>query len=188
MSFTPALPKVAEEFVVSKYIGPAILCQIDPNQFGVMLKSSTSMTAISVIHQLSQSTVRIVLFDDKKAVDLIDHCMLAEKISRLPVPKAVARWTIDFLLQRKQKVKFSNDCVLEWGEVRADVPKITEVSTWKYIDGTTVPKVAKKGDTSKAQDKVTTLENWSNSNRLLLNADKCKELQIYETKLRSSDS
>ena len=25
---------------------------------------------------------------------------------------------------------------------------------------------------------VTTVENWSNSNRLLLNADKCKELQI----------
>ena len=81
-------------------------------------------------------------------------------------------------LHRKQKVKFSNDCVFECGEVRAGVPKTTEVSTWKYIDGTTVPKVAKKGDTSKAQDKVTTLENWSNSNRLLLNADKCKELQM----------
>ena len=34
---------------------------------------------------------QIVLFDDKKAVDLIDHGILAEKISRLPVPKAVAR-------------------------------------------------------------------------------------------------
>ena len=48
---TPALSKVAEEFVVSKYVGPAILCQIDPNQFGVILKSSTSMTATSVIHK-----------------------------------------------------------------------------------------------------------------------------------------
>ena len=56
MSLTPALSKVAEEFVVSKYIGPAILCQIDPNQFGVILKSSTSMTAISVIHKWTQST------------------------------------------------------------------------------------------------------------------------------------
>ena len=46
ISLTPALSKVAEEFVVSKHIGPAILCQIDPNQFGVIPKSSTSMAAI----------------------------------------------------------------------------------------------------------------------------------------------
>ena len=46
ISLTPALSKVAEEFVVSKHIGPAIFCQIDPNQFGVIPKSSTSMAAI----------------------------------------------------------------------------------------------------------------------------------------------
>ena len=56
ISLTPALSKVAEEFVVSKYIGPAMLCQIDPNQFGVIPKSSTSMAAISMIHNWSQST------------------------------------------------------------------------------------------------------------------------------------
>ena len=37
--------------------------------------------------------------------------------------------------------------------------KITEVSTWKYVDDTTVSEVVKKGDTSKAQDAVTTVEN-----------------------------
>ena len=47
--------------------------QINPNQFGVIPKSSTSMAAISMIHNWSQSTdssgaaVRIVLFDYKKA-------------------------------------------------------------------------------------------------------------------------
>ncbi|CAB3992021.1 Hypothetical predicted protein, partial [Paramuricea clavata] len=175
-----ALSKVAEEFVVSKYIGPAILCQIDPNQFGVIPKSSTSMAAISMIHNWSQSTdgtgaaVRVALFDYKKAFDLIDHCILADKISRLPIPKAVVRWTIDFLLDRKQRVKLATDCVSEWGAVPAGVPqgtklgpwlflwmindlKITEVSTWKYVDDTTVSEVVKKGDTSKAQDAVTTI-------------------------------
>ena len=173
ISLTPALSKVAEEFVVSKHIGPVILCQIDPNQFGVIPKSSTSMAAISMIHNWSQSTdgsgaaVRIVLFDYKKAFDLIDHGILAEKISRLPIPKAFVRWTIDFLQDRKQRVKLANDCVLEWGDVPAGVPqgtklvpwlfllmindlKITEVSTWKYVDDSTVSEVVKKGDTSKA--------------------------------------
>ena len=56
--------------------------------------------------------------------------------------------------------------------------KITEVSTWKYVDDTTVSEVVKKGDTSKAQDAVSTVENWSSSNGLHLNADKCKELTL----------
>ena len=185
ISLNPALSKVAEEFVVSKHIGPAILCQIDPNQFGVIPKSSTSMAAISMIHNWSQSTdgsgaaARIVLFDYKKAFDLIDHGILAEKIA--------------------------NDCVSEWGDVPAGVPqgtklgpwlfllmtndlKITEVSTWKYVDDTTVSEVVKKGDTSKAQDAVSTVENWSSSNGLHLNADKCKELQIdFKTTKQSFD-
>ena len=211
ISLTPALSKVAEEFVVSKHIGPAILCQIDPNQFGVIPKSSTSMAAISMIHNWSQSTdgsgaaVRIVLFDYKKAFDLIDHGILAEKISRLPIPKAVVRWAIDFLQDRKQRVKLANDCVSEWGAVPAGVPqgtklgpwlfllmindlKITEVSTWKYVDDTTVSEVVKKGDTSKAQDAVSTVENWSSSNGLHLNADKCKELLVdFKTTKQSFD-
>ena len=201
ISLTPALSKVAEEFIVSKYIGPAILSQIDHNQFGVIPKSSTSMAAISMIHNWSQSTnasgaaVRVVLFDYKKAFDLIDHGILVQKITKLSLPKAVVRWTTDFLFDRKQRVKLANDCVSEWGNVPAGVPqgtklgpwlfllmindlKIDEVSTWKYVDDTTVSEVVKKGDTSKAQDAVTTVENWSNSNRLHLNADKCKELQI----------
>jgi hypothetical protein len=66
-----------------------------------------------------------------------------------------------FLLDRKQRVKLATDCVSEWGAVPAGVPqgtklgpwlflwmindlKITEVSTWKYVDDTTVSEVVKK--------------------------------------------
>ena len=174
ISLTPALSKVAEEFVVSKHIGPAFFPQIDPNLFGVIPKSSTSMAVISMIHNWSQSTdgsgaaVRTVLFDYKKAFDLIDHGILAEKISKLPIPKAVVRWTIDFLQDKKQRVKLANDCVSEWGVVPAGVPQGTKpgpwlfllmindlkITAWKYVDDTTVSEVVKKGDTSKAQDAV----------------------------------
>ena len=153
----------------------------------------------------SGAAVRIVLFDYKKAFDLIDHGILAEKTSRLPFPKAVVRWTIDFLQDRKQRVELANDCVSEWGDVPAGVPqgtklgpwlfllmindlKITEVSTWKYVDDTTVSEVVKKGDTSKAQDADSTVENWSSSNGLHLNADKCKELLVdFKTTKQSFD-
>ena len=50
ISLTPAISKVAEEFVVKLYIAPAILQIIDPCQFGVIPKSSTAHALISMIH------------------------------------------------------------------------------------------------------------------------------------------
>ena len=41
ISLTLALSKLAEDFVVSKYIGPAVLETIDSNQFEAIPNSST---------------------------------------------------------------------------------------------------------------------------------------------------
>ena len=46
ISLTPALSKVAEDFIVVKYISPAILSIIDPDQFGAVPGSSTTHTLI----------------------------------------------------------------------------------------------------------------------------------------------
>ena len=50
ISLTPALSKIAEEFIVAMYIGPAILSIIDPDQFGAIPKSSTTHALISMAH------------------------------------------------------------------------------------------------------------------------------------------
>ena len=50
ISLTPALSKLAEDFVVSKYIGPAVLETIDSNQFGAIPNSSTLHALISMMH------------------------------------------------------------------------------------------------------------------------------------------
>ena len=78
ISLTPSISKVAEKFIVTKYIAPAIKV-IDPNQYGTIPKSST-------ICQRSQATngtgpaVRITLFDYRKAFNQylpskIGHCL-----------------------------------------------------------------------------------------------------------------
>ena len=92
ISLHPAMSKIAEKFVIELYIGPAILKAIDPDQFGAIPKSSTEQALISMLHYLSKETdgtsaaVRLVLFDYRKAFDLIDHHLLVQKLNGLDIP------------------------------------------------------------------------------------------------------
>ena len=43
ISLTPILSKIAEEYVVDTYVKPAVLSKIDPQQFGTVAKSSTTL-------------------------------------------------------------------------------------------------------------------------------------------------
>ncbi len=107
ISLTPVLSKLAEEFVVEKYIAPAVLSTIDPFQFGGIPRSSATKALISMVHTWAQATdgtgnaVRVVLFDYKKAFGWIDHKILATKIIQLPMPTFIKRWVIDFLTHRQ---------------------------------------------------------------------------------------
>ena len=95
-SLTPLLSKVAEEFVVAEYLWPSILKKIRDNQFGAMPASSTTYALISMVHSWTKhtdgtgSTVRVVLFDYRKAFDLIDYTLLARK--PLPAGPRLAGW------------------------------------------------------------------------------------------------
>ena len=119
ISLTPSFSQVAEDFVVTLFVGSAVPELIDPDQFGAVSKSSTVQALISMIHQLVQATdgsgaaVRLVLFDYRKAFDLIDHTLLVQKIYRLAIPRGIARWVSDFLMNRQQRVKLSRDCFSE---------------------------------------------------------------------------
>ena len=97
ISLTPALSNLAEDFVVNKYIGPAVLEVIDPNQYGAIPKTSTLHALISVVHTWAQATdgmgsaVSVELLDYRKAFDLVDHSILAAKILELRIPRGIAR-------------------------------------------------------------------------------------------------
>ena len=201
ISLTPALSKLAEDFVVNKYIGPAVLEVIDPNQYGAIPKTSTLHALISMVHTWAQATdgtnsaVRVVLLDCRKAFDLVDHSILAAKILELRIPRGIARWVYDFLMDRRQRVKLCNDCFSEWGAVPSGVPQGTKLGpwlfvlmindlrpsgsdAWKYVDDTTLAEVVPRGGQSVMQETLSAVEDWSNTNKLQLNADKCKELRI----------
>jgi len=79
ITLTSYVSKVAEEFVVRDYIMPAVLNNLDTNQYGAVPKSSTTFALLDMLHDWSEgtdgngATIRTILFDYHKAFDLIDH-------------------------------------------------------------------------------------------------------------------
>ena len=135
------------------------------------------------------------MFDYKKAFDLIDHCILSNKLASLNLPHPILCWIIDFLKNRKQRVKLGEDCKSEWGDIPAGVPQgtklglwlfiliideidVTNTDLWKYVDDTTIAEPVAKNQASRIQASVNELVTKSNENKLQLNERKCKEMRI----------
>ncbi|RMX61299.1 hypothetical protein pdam_00023566 [Pocillopora damicornis] len=81
----------------------------------------------------TRSTVRVILFDYRKAFDLIDHVLLAGKLPALDIPVGVLFWIIDLLTDRTQRVKLGEDCLSKWRNVPAEVPEGTKLRPWLFI-------------------------------------------------------
>ena len=139
--------------------------------------------------------MRLVLFDYRKAFDLIDHTLLVQKIYRLAIPRGIARWVSGFLTNRQHRVKLSRDCFSEWGDVPAGVPqgtklepwlfllminnlKVSDMSSWKYVDDTSVAEVVPRGFCSQVQCVADEVQSWSLDHKFQLNADKYKEMAV----------
>lgn len=98
-----------------------MLKTIGDSQFGSIPKSSTTHALLSIVHSWTKhtdgtgSTVRVLLFDYRKAFDLIDHTILARKLMALDIPSGILCWKIVFLKDRKQlqRVKLEQDCKSE---------------------------------------------------------------------------
>ncbi|XP_022800310.1 uncharacterized protein LOC111338146 [Stylophora pistillata] len=193
--------KLTEDFVVSTHVAPrCILKIIDRDQYGPIPKSSTLFALTSMFHHWSQATdgtgatAEVVLFDYRKAIDLIDHKILVAKIIGLDMPHSIKIWVTDFLTNRHQSVKLSSDCFSEWGPVPAGVPHGTKFGswlfllmindlnvvapTWKYVDDTTISQTIPRDSLGDVHHAVTAVEEWSWSQWMQLNADKCKEMII----------
>ncbi len=69
--------------------------KINHNQFGSIPKSSSVLALISMLHTYSKYTdgngasVRVILFDYRKAFDLIDHTILGNKLGELDLPDGI---------------------------------------------------------------------------------------------------
>ena len=71
----------------------------------------------------STITCRTILYDYRKAFDLIDHSIPIGKLHNLDLPNSFINWIIDFLTKRFQRIKLTDDCYSEWDMVPSGVVK-----------------------------------------------------------------
>lgn len=200
ISLTPILSKLAEDHIVEKYVKPAVLQRIDPRQFGTIPKSSTTHALVNMTHNWlvntdgNGATARVVLLDFRKAFDLIDHSVLVQELTTFAIPSQVKSWIVDFLMDRKQRVKLAQDCHSEWRSVPSGVPQGTKLGPWlflvmindldtpadmwKYVDDTSCSEIVRKGSESKLQEAVDDLSRQASIDGFQLNEAKCKEIRI----------
>ena len=204
ISLTSSISKIAEDFVVTDYIKPSVIRLLDPNQFGTVPGSSTTMALISMLHKWlgdtdgTGDTVRVMFYDFRKAFDFIDHSLLMTKLNQLNIPNSIFNWIVNFITGRSQRVKMGCDCFSDWGAVRSGVPQGTKLGPWlflimindlsiatsnpfdlwKYVDDSTVSETIRKGEQSCAQSAANEINEWSKENLFQLNCDKTKELVI----------
>jgi hypothetical protein len=201
ISLTPTLSKLAEHFIVHEHVKPAILEKLGSDQFGCIPGSSTTHALVSMFHNWAKATdgtgndVRVFVMDYKKAFDLIDHKLVMAKLSNNINPYIINRIG-DFLSNRNQRVKLTEDCFSEWLHVPSGVPQGTKLGQWlfivmiddlhvpsadglyKYVDDTTTYEVIRKNFASQAQAIVDEITRWFNLNKFELHPKKCKELRI----------
>jgi hypothetical protein len=152
ISLTSSLCKIAEEIGISYDLKSSIMSCIDPNQYGFIPGSCTTLPLTALIHRWTETvharggTVRALLTDYRKAFDLIDHNILCQKLQQIGIKPSVFNWIVDFLRARSQRVKLHSDFNQEY--------------------------------TSSLQDVTNCIVNWSTYNKFELNPTKCKEIVI----------
>ena len=201
ISLTPIMSKVAENYIVDEFVKPAVLRRVDPNQYGAIPRSSPVFALLSMIHKWNEATdgtgatVRVVLFDFKKAFDLIDHHLLLSKLTTYDLPEWVYIWIKDFLTGRKQRVKLNQNSYSDWADISAGVPQGTKLgpwlfvimindlrvnnsNIWKFVDDTTLEEIVRKNGTSNVQTRIDDFATQISDDKFKLNETKCKEMRI----------
>ena len=106
ISLTSCLSEILEDWLIY-----GVKDKIDPNQFGCLKGTSTTYCLLDMVHKwllhldFAGNHLRLCFLDFTKAFDPIGYNVLIEKLIELGVRRSLLPWIIDFLTNRRQRVK-----------------------------------------------------------------------------------
>ena len=189
------------DFVV-RWMLDDIKDQIDPQQFGSLKGSSTTLSLIDMINNWLKALdapshyLHVCFVDFSKAFDRINHNILVNKLLSLGLRPCLIPWISDFLSNRRQCARVQG-YLSDWLTINGGLPQGTKVgpimflamindlqlqhpniSHLKYVDDVTISEVLHKDESSRLQSAVNDIQQWTASIDMMINVKKCKEMTI----------
>ena len=187
--------------VYQSEVADTVYNYIGDDQFAYKKGHNSTMALIKYQHMWLKSldegakSVRVISFDFSKAFDSVPHDILFNKIKKIPINPYVINWMIDFLNNRRQRVKVDG-VTTEFLDINRGVPQGTVLGPIMFtIMVNDIKAVNLSNDLSKfaddiaiiapvydyedsAGDEVENMKLWSNENRMSLNMEKTYEMIV----------
>jgi len=132
---------------------------------------------------------------------IIDHSIVIQKLLDLGVPKVLVRWLCSFLVERQQRVKFS-EYLSDWLTLNKGIPQgsylgpliflilINDLTAGcllhKFVDDTNLTEIIPKDGSSKISSIINDVISWSCKNLMNINWSKMKDVAIVTKGAKSS--
>ena len=197
ISVTPILSRIVEKIVVSRWLRPAINPQCIADQFGFRPTGSTTCALVYFMHQVTRlletnAFVRCLLIDFSKAFDIVDHAILLEKLSKLPLPAYCINWIIAFLSGRTHTTKnlllessalTINRSIVQGSGIgptlyiimESDLKSASQINIiFKYADDTNL--LVPQHTDIQMNEEFDALQLWASKNKMVINIGKTKEI------------
>ncbi|CAM4380368.1 unnamed protein product [Caretta caretta] len=142
------------------------------------------------------NAVDLIYLDFSKVFDTVPHGELLVKLEKMGINMKIERWIRNWLTGRLQRVILKGE-LSGWRKVTSGVPQgsvlgpilfnlfITDLGTKsgsvliKFVDDTKLEGIANlERDRDIIQEDLDDLVNWSNSNRMKFNSEKCKDMHL----------
>lgn len=201
VALTPIITKCLERLVLA-HLKSCLPPTLDPHQFAFRQNRSTEDAVSIALHTVlshldnKNTYARMLFIDFSSAFNTIIPSQLIRKLTDLGISSLMCNWLLDFLTCRPQHVRLDNHCssiiTMNTGVPQGCVmsPFLYSLFTHdcrpvdgsntiiKFADDTTVIGLIKDSNEAAYREEVDRLAEWCDTNNLLLNTEKTKELIV----------
>lgn len=189
------------ESMVQKIIYYHLKPLLDSHQHGFLPGRSTSSNLIGYVSDIletmeDKSEVHAIYTDFSKAFDVVDHCLLVEKLGHAGICGSLLRWCESYLRNRSQLVKIRG-FKSTTRTIPSGVPQGSHLGPLFFLifindlcsnitsnyemfaDDLKLYRVIRsREDTLFLQNDIDTISNWCIDNKMLLNISKCYHIKF----------